>query len=262
MANLQVFGAWSGQPTASEFFTIAFSHLSVDGQSDLPACDMNLSPASQVSGQNGDLIGPETGARGASGGALCLTQKIDGIVVTSDRTGEAEVAEGRESPGINRHRAENPGDQFAAGEIGPLRPNAHAGHDADNEAEDSAAWGRRLSEVAPVRAVRRGRPAVIDDVAKGRVLGLMAFGLSFRQAAAQLRVHHQTLLNAMKRDEPFAQQVAEARLDAVSQPLVTVVQAARTNWRAAAWLAKFLSDRQTRIYETTPEEDELKRMRS
>jgi hypothetical protein len=63
----------------------------------------------------------------------------------------------------------------------------------------------------------------------------------------------------MKRDEHFAQQAAEARLDAVSQPLLSVVQASRTNWRAAAWLVKFLIDRRASRYETTPEEHELQR---
>jgi hypothetical protein len=90
----------------------------------------------------------------------------------------------------------------------------------------------------------------------------MSYGLSFRQAAAQLGVHHVTILNLLKRDEPFAQQVAEARLDAISQPLLTVVQASRTNWRAAAWLAKFLNDRRASRYETMPEEHELSRLRS
>jgi hypothetical protein len=89
----------------------------------------------------------------------------------------------------------------------------------------------------------------------------MSYGLSFRQAAAQLGVHHQTLLNLLKRDEAFAQQVAEARLDAISQPLLTVVQASRTNWRAAAWLAKFLDERRVRTYETTPEERELESLK-
>jgi hypothetical protein len=102
----------------------------------------------------------------------------------------------------------------------------------------------------------------LDDLAKGHLLGLMSYGLSFRQAAARLGVHHQTLLNAMKRDEQFAQQVAEARLDAISQPLMTVVKASRTSWRAAAWLAKFLNDRRVGAYETTPEEYELQRRRA
>ena len=89
----------------------------------------------------------------------------------------------------------------------------------------------------------------------------MSYGLSFRQAAAQLGVHHTTLLSLMKRDGEFAQQVSEARLDAISQPLLTVVQASRTNWRAAAWLAKFLEERRVRNLETTPEERELDRAR-
>src|SRR4029453_5371463 len=117
----------------------------------------------------------------------------------------------------------------------------------------------------PTRTVRRGRPIKLDDLAKGRILGLMSHGLSFRQAAAQLGVHHQTLLNALKRDEEFAQQVSEARLDAISQPLITVIHASRRSWRAArapprsgGRLAKFLEDRRVRTYETTPEERELK----
>jgi hypothetical protein len=114
----------------------------------------------------------------------------------------------------------------------------------------------------PPRQVRRGRPPVLDDQAKGRLLGLMSYGLSFRQAAAQLGVHHQTLLNALKRDAEFAQQVAEARLDAISQPLVVVIEAARRNWRAAAWLAKFLDGRRVGSYEQTPEERELAKPRA
>jgi hypothetical protein len=62
----------------------------------------------------------------------------------------------------------------------------------------------------------------------------------------------------MKRDEEFAAQVSEARLSAISQPLLTVIQASRTSWRAAAWLAKFLDDRRAQNYETTPEERALK----
>jgi len=126
--------------------------------------------------------------------------------------------------------------------------------------EQSEAQPIDVSRV-PGRPLRRGRPPALDDLAKGRLLGLMSYGLSFRQAAAQLGVHHVTLLNTMKRDEEFAQQVAEARLDAISQPLLTVVQASRTNWRAAAWLEKFLNDRRASRYETTPEENELQRIR-
>jgi hypothetical protein len=125
-------------------------------------------------------------------------------------------------------------------------------HPGEQSAEDIP-----TVEAIPARPLRRGRPPLLDDFAKGRLLGLIAYGLSFRQAAAQLGIHHVTILNLLKRDEPFAQQVAEARLDAMSQPLLTIVRASRTNWRAAAWLAKFLQDRQSRTQESTPEERTL-----
>jgi predicted DNA-binding protein (UPF0251 family) len=139
------------------------------------------------------------------------------------------------SDGILRHGAAQPGEEF------------------DDVPRDPRS--------IPARPLRRGQPPKLDDLAKGRLLGLMSYGLSFRQAAAQLGVHHQTLLNLLKRDEAFAQQVGEARLDAISQPLLTVVQASRTNWRAAAWLAKFLDERRARTYETTPEERELEKLK-
>jgi len=127
--------------------------------------------------------------------------------------------------------------------------------------------GEKLSDAPfelqiPARPLRRGRPPLIDDIAKGRLLGLISLGLSFRQAAAQLGVHHAAILKLLQRDEEFAQQVAEARLDAISQPLLAVVKASRTNWRAAAWLANFLDRRRNSGYETTPEERELARKRS
>jgi hypothetical protein len=143
--------------------------------------------------------------------------------------------------------------QLVAIEAGIIHHGAQTPGDKSDEPLD-------LQQI-PARAVRRGRPPMLDERAKGRLLGLMSHGLSFRQAAAQLGVHHVTLLNLMKRDEEFSQQVSEARLDAISQPLLTVVQASRKNWRAAAWLAKFLNDRRTSGYESTPEEREVERKR-
>jgi predicted DNA-binding protein (UPF0251 family) len=162
-------------------------------------------------------------------------QTVDGVLVVAIAPGQEVAVQPPESPGIVRHTGQTPGEKLDDGLSDP--------------------------RAIPARPVRRGRPIKLDDLAKGRLLGLMSYGLSFRQAAAQLGVHHQTLLNAMKRDEEFAQQVSEARLDAISQPLLTVVQASRTSWRAAAWLARFLEDRRVRSYETTPEEHQLHAMR-
>ena len=40
----------------------------------------------------------------------------------------------------------------------------------------------RVDPEDAARPVRRGRPIKLDDFAKGRLLGLMSYGLSFRQA--------------------------------------------------------------------------------
>jgi hypothetical protein len=189
-----------------------------------------------VFSQNGDLIGPAGGASPPELSSAASAQTPDGVLVVTIAPHSPNAADALQTDGLIRHEPEKPGEQF------PATPT-----DAAN---------------VPIRPVRRGRPIVLDDLAKGKLLGLMSYGLSFRQAAAQLGVHHQTLLNAMKRDEEFAAQVSEARLSAISQPLLTVIQASRTSWRAAAWLAKFLDDRRARNYETTPEERALKIGRS
>jgi len=163
-----------------------------------------------------------------------------------EQAGTLAIAQTLDADGIIRHADQNRGEKLTPSSSPPCLPLPLSPSPAS----------------LPPRPVRRGRPPALDDLAKGRLLGLLSYGLSFRQAAAQLGVHHQTLLNVMKRDEQFAQQVAEARLDAISQPLLTVVHASRTSWRAAAWLARFLEERRVRSYETTPEEYELARKRN
>jgi hypothetical protein len=238
LANLQALGIWRGnapiaQPSARELFTTAFSNLNADAQSGLNASDTNNSPASQDFGPNGELIGGESNGHTLSDQSLSSPQAVDGVLVLSLSPHSDVALAASNSTGIIHHERQNPGEKLPAE---PPDPNA-----------------------IPAKPIRRGRPIKLDDLAKGKLLGLMSYGLSFRQAAAQLGVHHVTLLNALKRDEEFAQQVSEARLNAISQPLLTVIQASRTNWRAAAWLAKFLHDRRTSTYETTPEERELKK---
>jgi hypothetical protein len=226
--NLQALGAWSGRPAALEFFTTAFSHLSAGAANTSPALATNSSPVPQEFGPSGELVSVDP---------------------------PQNPEDSRPGPGILHHAGETSGDQCGSAALSlPAMGLTVAA--PDQTATDVRGF-ENLS-----RPVRRGRPPALDERAKGRLLGLMAHGLSFRQAAAQLGVHHVTLLNALKRDEELAQQVAEARLDAIAQPLVVIVQAARKNWRAAAWLAKFLEERRTHGIETTPEERELARKRA
>jgi hypothetical protein len=240
LANLQALGLWRGrmpvnQPTAEELFATSFSRLTADPPTDLRSSTANNSPVPHVFGPSGELIDASVSVESTAAPPSPLPQTVEGVLIVSTAPEQITISEASETDGLIRHRAAKPGEQLG---------------------DDSPA-----SHFVPARPVRRGRPLALDDMAKGRLLGLMSYGLSFRQAAAQLGVHHQTLLNLLKRDEAFAQQVGEARLDAISQPLLTVVQASRKNWRAAAWLAKFLDDRRVRTYETTPEERELESLK-
>jgi hypothetical protein len=213
---------------AGELFATWLLNRSAEAASTSVASDDHLSPPRQAQAQNGDLIEPN-------------------LVIDSTATQSPPVPQDVDAPNLT------PSDQHDAA---PENPGPDAGiirHDGEKGGEKSDCLAID-PETIPARPLRRGRPSLIDDVAKGRVLGLMAYGLSFRQAAAQLGVHHQTLLNLLKRDPELAQQVAEARLHAISQPLLTIVKASRTNWRAAAWLARFLEERRIRDVETTPEE--------
>jgi len=217
---------------AAEYFATGGAELSADGASDLPRCEGNYSPGSQVSASGGELIGVADGCVSVAADSPPQSQVISAELVAPEPAANSPALGNSEDVRLNRHGAEERGEEF----------------DATLD-----------SSQIPARLVLRGRPRALDELAQGRLLGLMAFGLSFRQAAAQLGVHHQTILNTMKRDHEFAQQVAEARLDAISQPLLTVVRASKTNWRAAAWLARFLEERRVRSYENTPEEREIER---
>src|SRR5438067_781985 len=193
-------------------------------------------------------------------------QVADSIPVVAQTPEAVRSCPVADSGGIIRHPAARCGEQCDADAVGWDQAAAAAA----GPPESTLLVGRRSPEASlshptlneiPARPVRRGRPLALDDLAKGRLLGLMSYGLSFRQAAAQVGVHHQTILNLMKRDDEFAQQVSEARLDAISQPVCTIVRASRKSWRAAAWLAKYLEERRVRSYETTPEEHAVEKLR-
>jgi hypothetical protein len=238
LANLQSFGLWRkkepiSRPTALELFATMFANLTAEPATTLPALAPNTSPDPQVSSPNGEVFAASSNDQPDSLGAEISSQPATSLAVTTPQGETSDASNPLQPPGILRHEAQTSGEVF--------------GSDASE------------LPLIPARPIRRGQPPKLDDLAKGRLLGLISHGLSFRQAAAQLGIHHQTILNTMKRDEEFAQQVAEARLDAISQPLLTVIAASRKNWRAAAWLAKFLNDRRASGYEATPEERELTR---
>lgn len=70
---------------------------------------------------------------------------------------------------------------------------------------------------------------------KEEICKLLSIGLSRRQAAAWLDIHHSTISHMAAKDEDFARSIARAEELAVVQPMM-VMAASRKNWRAAAWM--------------------------
>ena len=239
LANLQALGLWTNdqpneRPTALELFTTRFTDLTTNPHHDLASQNQINSPLLQDSLPDGELIAPFAAINSPVPAPPSSSQTLDNVLVVEIDASEQGVAVSTSTPGIFHQNASDPGENLN-------------GDDLDLSPSPSPPLSP--SDI-PTRPVRRGRPLLLDERAKGRILGLMAYGLSLRQAASQLGLHHTTLVAAMKRDEEFADQVSESRLDAMSQPLITVVQASRRSWRAAAWLAKFLEERSNKP--TTP----------
>jgi hypothetical protein len=94
---------------------------------------------------------------------------------------------------------------------------------------------------------------VFDDQAKGKMIALLALGLSIRQAASVLGVSHTTVGNALKADPALSNEINAARFHAQLQPLACVIRESRRSWKAATWLLKYL-DAKIKYREETPEE--------
>jgi hypothetical protein len=87
-----------------------------------------------------------------------------------------------------------------------------------------------------------GRPPVLDESKKSRILALLRSGCSRARAAAVVNCHPQTTANTAKRDPRFAEQLAEADGAAVLLHLRNVNKAAADvkYWRASAWMLERL----------------------
>jgi hypothetical protein len=112
--------------------------------------------------------------------------------------------------------------------------------------------GVNLAEVTP------GRKHVFDDFMQGRLVSLLAMGLSIRQAAAALGVSHVAVGKVLKRNPALTEQVNAARFQAQIEPLLVVLRESKRNWRAATWLMNYLSKSVTK-HEETPDEAQLRR---
>jgi hypothetical protein len=154
---------------------------------------------------------------------------------------------------LPKELARHPSRKETAAASAGSRPEPAAAASLDELLGQPAAANEEVAAI-PARKVRRGRPLAMDEFHKGKLVGLMTYGLTFRQAAAMLGVDHKTVLNTMKRDAELAVEVADARLAAVARPLMKIIAESERSWRAATWLVKYLERRMAFAQEETPEE--------
>jgi hypothetical protein len=122
-----------------------------------------------------------------------------------------------------------------------------------SEDPDSDPVNELLVRALAAAKVRRGRPAALDDQAKGQLIALLSVGMSMRQAAAVLGVSHTTVQKTLKAEPALAEEITAARFQAQLQPLACVIREARRSWKAATWLLKYL-DAKIASHEETPDE--------
>jgi len=81
-----------------------------------------------------------------------------------------------------------------------------------------------------------GRPRAFDDIRRAEVFALLLQGFTVRQAAGYLGCAVRTIQREAKRDREFRRQLRSAEISARLDLLKLMRQAAKTHWRAAAWL--------------------------
>jgi len=98
-----------------------------------------------------------------------------------------------------------------------------------------------------------GRKNVLDEFMRGRLVSLLAMGLTLRQSAAALGLSHNAIWKQLKRNPELTEQVNAARFQAQIEPLLVVLRESKRNWRAATWLMNYLS-KSVAKHEETPDE--------
>jgi hypothetical protein len=85
-----------------------------------------------------------------------------------------------------------------------------------------------------------GRPQALNDDKRAIVCSLMAEGASLRQAARFVECDPNSIRRDAKRNDEFRRQLEKAKSEAKMQPLQTLHEAAKTDWRAALKLMERL----------------------
>jgi hypothetical protein len=92
-----------------------------------------------------------------------------------------------------------------------------------------------------------GQPKALDDAKQATVCSLVAAGISLRQAAYFVDCDPKSIRRQAARNDDFRRQLEKAKSEASIQPLQTLRQAAKDDWRAAlSWMERIDPDRFTR----------------
>jgi hypothetical protein len=122
------------------------------------------------------------------------------------------------------------------GEFGCVRWKGNEAALADQHASGSAAPGDRAKPRETEEKPKGGRPRVLDEVKRGEVCALLAYGCTFRAAAQYVGCSVSAISMLKERDPAFREQVDKALAQRQTIPLANMREAAKRSWRAAAWL--------------------------
>ncbi len=81
-----------------------------------------------------------------------------------------------------------------------------------------------------------GRPRTLDDVKRGQICALIAAGCGLAAAARFVGCSTNTVRREGLRNEQFRDELRNAEVRAQLNPLQALQKAAKSHWRAAAWL--------------------------
>jgi len=129
-----------------------------------------------------------------------------------------------------------------------VRSDAGASRGVDGAVRSDAGASERVDEFPtphsesptsdPPSKSRGGRPRVLDNAKKAKIIAYFEMGLSQRQAAGMIGVDPRTVANERKRDPDFDEECLYANRRGACRPLLKVIQASNRSWRAAAWLVR------------------------
>jgi hypothetical protein len=202
--------------------------------------EMSFVPTLPLSQENGTKRSPSAAGDSSFSEALSAAEveAASAVLTPADSAaGEHEIARlvGVSFHGGSRLPGGTSGDDTIAGN------DSAAGDEecSDNPLADLI----RRAQSQSLAASRGGRPRALDERGKGQLLGLLAVGLSLRQAAAILGVSHTTLRRTLSANAELADEINAARARAALEPLACVIREAKRSWRAATWLLKYLDAR-------------------